>query len=123
MVMSMKYSNALSEQASPRVRASFSFLATSNKQSICVMALSCSRRCCAGPPRLRRIRLPAPPLAVRVVIQQAPDFGPRIMSNYYKLQYQLYTTGTKCATVLFRRMQVEAGERNEKLTVSWEPRR
>jgi hypothetical protein len=27
------------------------------------------------------------------------------MSNYYKLQYQLYTTGTKCAAAQLRGMQ------------------
>jgi hypothetical protein len=32
------------------------------------------------------------------------------MSNYYKLQYQLYTTGTKSAAGLFPGMESKAGE-------------
>jgi hypothetical protein len=38
----------------------------------------------------------------------SPDYGPRIMDDYYKLQYQLYTTGTKCSAILLRGMQDRA---------------
>ena len=51
---------------------------------------------------------PAWDAPVSLSFDESPDYGPRIMGNYYKLQYQLYTTGTKCTAVMLRGMQDRA---------------
>lgn len=55
------------------------------------------------PPSLRGREFPAlrPEARLCFVNRQAPDYGPRIPINHYKLRSQLYTTGTNRAAVLF----------------------